>query len=210
MKNSWDPEFGSDDFTIQEDAVICQSFYQLREVVIAHQRFEGGQVQIKRDLFWRPDAVCVLLYDPAQDQVVLIEQFRIGTIDHPRSPWLLELVAGLVEPEEAIEEVARREAIEEAGADVLHLEHISRFTPSPGGVREYIDLFCGCVDARHIGGVHGLEEEGEDIKVHLFPSEVAFAMLKTGDIDNAAAIIALQWLQLNRHRLQNEWSIGAE
>ena len=114
MENSWNPEFGNDDFSIKEETVICQSFYQLREVVISHQRFEGGQVQIKRDLFWRPDAVCVLLYDPVQDQVVLIEQFRIGTIDHPRSPWLLELVAGLVEPEEAIEEVAKREAIEEA------------------------------------------------------------------------------------------------
>ncbi len=205
MKKYWNPVFTKADFEIEKDTVICQSFYQMREVVLNHQRFEGGSVQLKRDLFWRPDAVCVLLYDPKVEKVVLIEQFRIGTIDHPRSPWLLELVAGLVEEGESAADVAYRESIEEAGAKVLDLAHISRFTPSPGGVREYIDLFCACVDSTHIGGVHGLAEEGEDIKVHLFPVEDAFAMLKTGEVDNAPAIIALQWLQLNKESLKRQW-----
>lgn len=206
MSEYWNPEFSVSDVDVEEDIVICNSFYQMREVTLRHQRFEGGEVQLKRDLFWRPDAVCVLLYDPWLDCVVLIEQFRIGTIDHPRSPWLLEIVAGLVEPGETAEEVACRESIEEAGAEILQLEHISRFTPSPGGAREYIDLYCGCVHSDGLSGIHGLEGEGEDIKVHLFTADIAIAMIKTGDIDNAAAIIALQWLQCNRSEIRDKWS----
>lgn len=209
MSEYWNPEFSIADVDIEEDKVICDSFYQMREVRLSHERFEGGKVQMKRDLFWRPDAVCVLLYDPWADGVVLIEQFRIGTIDHPRSPWLLELVAGLVEPGETTEAVACRESLEEAGAEILQLEHISRFTPSPGGVREYIDLYCGCVSSAGLGGVHGLDEEGENIKVHLFPANVAIGMIQTGDVDNAAAIIALQWLQLNRVAIKEKWGVDS-
>jgi ADP-ribose pyrophosphatase len=210
MSKYWNPEFCVADFTIEDDTVICDSFYQMREVRLQHQRFDGGTVSLKRDLFWRPDAVCVLLYDHVRETVVLIEQFRIGAIDHPRSPWLLELVAGLVEPGETIEDVACRESIEEAGAQILHLEHISRFTPSPGGVREYIDLYCGCVNSEGLGGIHGLEGEGENIKVHLFPVDTAIAMVKSGDVDNAAGIIALQWLQLNRSMIKEKWSTNVE
>ena len=209
MSKHWSPAFSIADFEVEEDTVICDSFYQMREIKLRHKRFKGGGIEITRDLFWRPNAVCVLLYDPKREVVVLIEQFRIGTIDHPRSPWLLELVAGLVEPGETIEEVARRESIEEAGAEILQLEHISRFTPSPGGAREYVDLYCGCVNSDGLGGVHGLEGEGEDIKVHLFPVDVAVAMLKTGDVDNAAAIIAIQWLQLNKVVIKEKWSVDA-
>lgn len=205
MSKYWNPEFSGADVEIEEDAIICNSFYQMREVKLRHERFEGGKVHLKRDLFWRPDAVCVLLYDPWRDYIVLIEQFRIGTIDHPRSPWLLELVAGLVEPGETTQEVARRESVEEAGAEILQLEHISRFTPSPGGVREYIDLYCGCVNSDGLGGIHGLEGEGENIKVHLFPVQDAVAMIQTGDVDNASAIIALQWLQLNHSVIRDKW-----
>lgn len=98
MSQDWNPLFNHNNVSIEEDTVICDSFYQMRRLTVSHQRFEGGEATITRDLFWRPDAVCVLLFDPKEDAVVLIEQFRVGTIDHPRSPWLLELVAGLVEP----------------------------------------------------------------------------------------------------------------
>lgn len=206
MQKSWQPQFCNNDLQIERDEVICESFYQMRELEITLPKFEGGKITIKRDLFWRPDAVCVLLFDPRQDVVVLVEQFRIGTIDHPHSPWLLELVAGVVDEGETLEGVARRESIEEAGAEIERIEHLYRFSPSPGGAREYIDIFCAQVDAALLGGCHGLEEEGEDIKVHQFKTAEVFTMLSQGVIDNAPAIIALQWLQLHRERLIREWS----
>ncbi|WP_370298816.1 NUDIX domain-containing protein, partial [Pontibacterium sp.] len=146
-----------------------------------------------------------LLYDPAKESVVMIEQFRVGALDHPRSPWLLELVAGIVEQGETCEEVAHREADEEAGATLTELVPITRYLVSPGGTNEWISLYCARVDSAQMGGVHGLETEGEDIRVQVLPCKQVFEMVAEGRIDNAPSIIALQWLQLNRDDLNQRW-----
>ena len=201
----WQPQFDNRDINLEEDKLLAQGFYQYRQLTVTHRSFSGEKITVKRDLLYKPNAVAVLLYDALEDKVVLIEQFRIGTYDHPRSPWLLELVAGIVEPQESLAEVARRECLEEAGLQIGQLQHIYKFSPSPGGVREYIDLFCASVNAEQALGLHGLAEEGEDIKVHVFDSQLAFSMLQSGQIDNAPAIIGLQWLQLHRGELQKSW-----
>jgi ADP-ribose pyrophosphatase len=194
----WQPQFSVGDVNITGDKLLAASFYQFREITLEHSRFNGGLVKVKRDLFCRPNAVAVLLHDVKRDVVVMIEQFRIGALDHPRSPWLLEIVAGIVDEGENIEAVAMRESIEETGLELLSLEHIYQYSPSPGGAKEVIDLFYAQVDSTNAEGVHGLESEGEDIKVHVIPTKQAFNLLKTGVIDNSPAIIALQWLQLNQ------------
>jgi ADP-ribose pyrophosphatase len=195
-KDSWVAEYSNEDFEVTSKRLLAQSFFKFEEFNVKHKTFEGECITIQRDLLYKPNSVAVLLFDAKLKSIVLIEQFRIGAIDHPRSPWLLELVAGLVEPGESIEDVAKRETIEESGLVVDSLEHICKFSPSPGGVREYIDLYCAHVDASTAGGVHGLKGEGEDIKVHVFSLDTTLAMLGCGEIDNAPAIIALQWLQL--------------
>lgn len=197
-KKPWAATLGKADFEVVEDKLLADSFYQLRELQVRHKSFEGKDITISRDLFKRPDAVAVLLYDEKLDVVVMVEQFRIGALANPGGPWLLELVAGIVEPGESIQEVASRECFEEAGLKLNSLEHIYKFSPSPGGSEEYIDLFCARVDASRAGGIHGLAAEGEDIKVHVFDAQVAIDMLKTGEIVNSFSIIALQWLALER------------
>ena len=52
----------------------------------------------------------------------------------------------------------------------------------------------------------GLPEEGEDIRVQVMPLEDALAAVRDGRIDNAASIIALQWLALNRDEVRGMWS----
>jgi ADP-ribose pyrophosphatase len=111
-------------------------------------------------------------------------------------------VAGIVEPGESPEDVARRESIEESGIELGELIPITGYLPSPGGCDEWIELFCALVDAPESGGVFGLDEEGEDIKVHVIPAIEAFALVQQRVVNNAAAIIALQWLQLNHDRLK--------
>ncbi len=197
----WQPQFNRQDVEVLDDLLIAESFYQLRELNVRHRSFGGESISVKRDLIDKPNVVAVLLYDAARDTVVMVEQFRIGALGQSKSPWLLEVVAGIVEPNENIESVAARECFEETGLKIQGLEHIYKFTPSPGGVREYIDLFCANIDSTIAGGVYGLAEEGEDIKVHVLPAAVAFSMLKSGEIDNAIAIIALQWLQLNSQKI---------
>lgn len=184
-----------------------QGFYKLDRVHLRHELFAGGMSrEISRELFVRHDAVCVLPYDPQRDEVVLIEQFRVGAIGKTTNPWLVELVAGLIDKDEQPEEVAHREAMEEAGLTLGALWPITQYLPSPGGTDEVVHLFVGRCDSEGVGGVHGLPEEGEDIRVHVWPLEDALQAVRDGRINNAASIIALQWLALNRAEVRGLWA----
>jgi ADP-ribose pyrophosphatase len=202
MSPVWQPAFQLTDVRLEQDEPLYQGFFRLHRLTLSHPRFEGGRVRIQRELLDRGDAVCVLLYDPKRDAVVLVEQFRAGALTKTDTPWLLELVAGIVEPGESAEDVARRESVEEAGVELAELIPITGYLPSPGGCDEWIELFCALIDAPESGGVFGLDEEGEDIKVHVIPAVDAFALVRQRVVNNAAAIIALQWLQLNHDRLK--------
>ena len=184
-----------------------EGFYKLDRVHLRHELFAGGMSrEISREVFVRHDAVCVLPYDPARDEVVLIEQFRVGALDKVANPWLIEMVAGLIDKDEQPEEVARREAVEEAGLELVELWPLTQYYPSPGGSDERVHLYVGRCDSRGAGGVHGLEEEGEDIRVLVWSLDEALAALDDGRIDNAASIIALQWLALNRDKVRERWA----
>ncbi len=197
-------DFTRDDVEIISREPGFKGFYQLDILTLRHRLFNGGWgPELRRELFVRHDAVCVLPYDPWQDAVVLIEQVRVGALDKSERPWMLELVAGLIDKEEHPEEVAHREAEEEAGVKLLSLTPITRYFPSPGGSNELVYLYCATVDSRGAGGIHGLEEEGEDIRVSVWPREDALAAVEDGRIDNAASIIALQWLGLHAERLRS-------
>ncbi len=101
--------------------------------------------------------------------------------------------------------MAHREAFEEAGCSLLALEPIGDFYSSPGGTSETTQLYCACVKSEGVGGVHGLEEEGEDIRVSVVSFEKAVQWLKEGRLNNASAIISMQWLMLNRNEIKEKW-----
>lgn len=208
---SWrDDAFTRDHVEVLARRPVWQGFFRMDLLRLRHRLFAGGWSEaMERELFVRGPAVVMLPYDPVRDQVVCVEQFRIGALDMPYSPWLLELVAGIIEDGEAPEDVARREAHEEAGLDVVELEFVCRYQVSPGGNTEEILLFCGCVDASRAGGLHGLDTEHEDIRVHVLDFDSAQAALKAGEVRNAAGIIGLQWLALNRDDLRRRWNAHA-
>ena len=195
------------DVEIVEREACFRGFYQLERLHLRHRLFAGGMGKlINRELFVRHDAVCVLPYDPQRDCVVLIEQFRVGALDKSLNPWLIELVAGLIDKDEQPEQVARREAVEEAGLELAELWPLTQYYPSPGGSDERVHLYVGRCDSRGAGGVHGLEDEGEDIRVLVWSLDEALAAVANGRIDNAASIIALQWLALNRAKVRERWA----
>ena len=186
-----------------------QGFYQLDRVFLRHELFAGGMSrEISREVFVRHDAVCVLPYDPVRDEVVLIEQFRVGALGKIDNPWLIELVAGLIdkEGEDDPEDIAHREGEEEAGLTFSALWPITRYFPSPGGSTEFVHLYLGRCSTVGVGGLHGLEEEAEDIRVTVWAYEGALQAVRDGRISNAASIIALQWLALNRAEVRGLWS----
>ena len=183
---------------------VYAGFFKVDECIVRHDTYAGGEVEIRRELFHRGDAVAVLLYDPVRDKLVMVEQFRIGAIEDEEGPWLLEIVAGVVEEGESVKEVARRECLEEAGLDVHAFETIHTFYSSPGGCSEKIYVLCALVDSSKADGIHGVEDEGEDIRVSVYDYDEIVDLLGSDHISSAIPIIALQWLQLNRERLRIE------
>ncbi|WP_440995556.1 NUDIX domain-containing protein [Arhodomonas sp. SL1] len=199
------------DYEIIDAEDAFQGYFRLRRYHLRHAQFRGGMGPVlTREVFERGHSVGILPYDPDRDQVVLVEQFRVGALDAPRGPWLMEIIAGIIEPGEPPEEVARREAVEEAGCEVGEILPIHRYLVSPGGTTEQQSLFCAHVDVTRLaGGVHGLAEEGEDILVHIMGFDEAMAMVEDGTIHAAMPLIALQWLALNRERVRDLWgSVG--
>ena len=200
-------QYGRQNFELVERESCFKGFFSLERFHFKHQCFKGGWSRvIRREVFVRGTATCVLPYDPVAGTVVLLEQFRVGAVlEENQSPWLIELVAGINDKDELPEEVGRREALEEAGLDLKQMWRICDYLASPGGSTEKIYLYCAQVDSQGIGGVYGLIEEDEDIRVHVVTLEAALTMVELGQINNAAAIIALQWLALNRAKVDKAW-----
>ncbi|MFZ4700644.1 MAG: NUDIX domain-containing protein [Candidatus Methylumidiphilus sp.] len=194
-------------FEVSEEIPVYEGFFKMTRIRMRHTLFRGGWSRdLIRELFHRGACVAVLPYDPVNDSIVLIEQFRIGAMYFKADPWLLEIVAGAVEEGESPDQVAHREALEEAGCEIKHLLKISEFFTSPGAFGEKITLFCGIVDSSLVGGVYGLVDEDEDIRVQVVGFDEAWGMLENGSIDSAIPMIALQWLAMNRERLRAEFN----
>ena len=201
--------FRQQDIEVLGEQTLYEGFFTLKRIQFKHKLFAGGESGVvTRELLIKGAASAVIAYDPKEDSVILVEQVRIGAAYHPefnRSPWLLELIAGMVEKGENPEEVALRESEEEAGIQVKNLIHCLSVWDSPGGTVERIHLFAGEVDSSQAKGIHGLAEENEDIRVHVVKREQAYQWMCEGKIDNGIAVIGLQWLQLNYAQLQQSW-----
>jgi len=202
-----EPKFNIEDVQIVKNDTAYHGFFRIDKITLRHRLFNGGwSDEFSRELFERGEAVCVLLYDVQRDVVVLVEQFRIGALQDERSPWLLELVAGMVEEGESYEDVAARETEEEAGCGYNRLLPICRYWVSAGGTSERIKLYCGLIDSDGVGGIHGLAEENEDIRLVSLSFAEAWNLMEKGDINNAAAIMALQWLKIHHAELAADYA----
>lgn len=197
--------FTPEDVEVLSKEPLFQGFFKMIKYRFRHKLFAGGWSNvIEREMFERGHAAAMLPYDPIRDEVVLIEQIRVGALEH-RHPWQLEIVAGMIDRDESADDVVRREAQEEAGLEVGQLVSVVSYYPSAGGCSEKLDVFIGEVDASKAHGIHGLDYEDEDIRVHVMTREQAYDLVKRGKIENGASIIALQWLELNHLQLKSQW-----
>ena len=198
--------FAKNDVEIIARETLYSGFFSMELYRFRHRLFNGEMSgEIRREIFERGHAAVLLPFDPVRDEVVLVEQIRIAAYDVSVSPWLLEMVAGMIEEGESVEDVARREALEEAGLVVGRTKPVLSYLASPGGTSERLSIMVGEVDATTAEGIHGLADENEDIRVHVVSREQAYQWVEEGKIDNAASVIALQWLQLHYLTLRNEW-----
>lgn len=196
-----------DDVEIIEKETKFQGFFRLDCYRLRHRLFEGGwSEELRREVYERGNAAAAVLYDPDLDTVVLIEQFRPGAFAAAcGNPWIVEIIAGIIDDGESAEQVVRREAIEEAGCSITELVPIFDVFASPGGSSEIISLFCGRVDSRGVGGVKGMISEGENIRVFVESANEAFDRLNGDTVHNAMLVTGLQWLAQHRETLRQTW-----
>lgn len=187
-----------------------QGFFQLNLHRIRVERFDGTMSpQLQREVFERGRAAAVLPYDPRLDRVMLIRQFLIGAhiAGQPNCP--LQVIAGMIEPGETAIDVARREAIEEAGLDIRWVRPAQAFLPSPGGSSERIETFVADADLSGplgCNGTFGLASENEDIRAEVLTAEDAIARLDAGEIEAGPAVVLLSWFARHREALRKDWA----
>ncbi|MGE0424455.1 MAG: NUDIX domain-containing protein [Reyranellaceae bacterium] len=189
-----------------ERRTAFKGYFEIGEYRFRHTLFAGGiSGEVRREIFERGHATTVLPYDPVRDMVVLIRQFRPGAHVAGQHAWIWEVVAGIIDEGETTEDVARREAREEADLDILELMPMQRYLSSPGGTSETVTQYLGRVDSSTAGGIHGLATENEDILVRVFPLAEARAMLERGEIASASGLASMLWLLLNREKVRERW-----
>ncbi len=202
------PTTGDDHVDVEVDSIRTAygGFLRIDHYALHVRRFDGAMAPLNRDLLERGRAVCVLPYDPRTDRVLLIRQFLIGSFVAGLAPRPLQVVAGMVDKGESDEEAARREAAEEAGCAVKRIVAAQAFLPSPGGSSERVTAFCGEADLDDAGGIHGADDEDEDILVEVVDADRAVALLDGGAIESGPAVVILSWFARHRERLRAEWS----
>lgn len=190
--------------------VLFQGYFRVDRLHIQHDRFDGTVSPVfTRELFHRTEDVAgALLFDPQHDKVVLIEQFRVAPAAERGDPWLMEVVMGMVDSNETPEQAVRREAREEAGCDIQDLLPIANYFSSPGGTSEHVHLYAGRIHAPTDGGIHGVRDENEDIRVRVLDASRAISLLYANEIHDAQTLVALQWFAMHHTDLRSRWLVS--
>ena len=191
--------YSSDDVELVSKKEGFKGFFSLIVNRFRHRKFDGGwSAEIEREVFTKTEAAAAILYDPKNDLVALVEQFRAGCMASEYGPWCLETVAGMLEPGETPDQLIVREIQEEAGVVPDTLHKITSYYSTPGVCNEKIHLYCAECDLSSAGGVHGLESEHEDIMLHVFPAVDALDVMLQSRMNNAATLISMLWLERYR------------
>jgi len=208
-----------DDVNVLHKETKYQGFTSIDVYRLRHKLFSGGWTDelVRENSICRDMCACLPL-DIDKEMIVFVRQFRLGAYasiqstdtSDKRSPWMLEIPAGLRESTETDKDVVVREVLEETGCQVTELELISRYMPSHGYSSDSTSVMIGRVKSNKAYGVHGNQLEGEDISVDLIPVQEAFLYLENGLFDNAITLIAMQWLKINYKYLRKKWQFDKE
>ena len=191
--------------------VVYKGFFSVEEHDLSYRKFNNQQSSIlTRSALISSDAVIVLPYDPVNDRILLIEQFRSGPyVKGDKNPWVLEPIAGLIDEGETPESAGIREAQEEAHLEIKRLELVARSYPSPGISTEFFHQYIGIVELLDSSDlIAGLSSENEDIRSHIFEYEQFFEMIESGKVKVGPLILLGLWLSKNRNRLRKTYSNG--
>ena len=153
-------------------------------------RLPNGKSAI-REVMRHPGAVCIVPLTE-QNEVLMVRQYR-----HPFSKVLLKAPAGKLDPNEALEDCARRELSEETGAEAGELTYIGDYYPSVAVLDENIHLYI----ARKLSFHSQHTDDDEFLRVERIPLKTLVEQVLSGEICDGktqAAILKTWFLEQNR------------
>ncbi len=176
--------------------VLADDWGRLTKYEYELQLRDGSWQRQTREAYDRGNGATCLLYNPANDHVLLTRQFRLPVLLNGGLESLIETPAGLLEGAEPAARM-RAELMEETGYEVSELTHLFDIYMSPGSVTEYLAFFHGEYAENHkVGTGGGSADEGEDIDVLEIALPDAMQMISRGDIRDAKTIVLLQHLTI--------------
>jgi ADP-ribose pyrophosphatase len=195
--------------TISAPLLIGQGFMTYERYDVSIGRDGEPPLLQQRDVVRASHVAAVLAIDLARNAVVLIRQFRLPAHLATGRGDMVEIVAGRVDHGETPAAAARRECIEEIGVAPERVAELFSVLATPGFTDEYVTFFAGFVDSAAVLTRGGLADENEDTHPFVVSIDEALAALDRGKVANALLYTALQWLALNRERLQQHFSRAA-
>jgi ADP-ribose pyrophosphatase len=189
--------------TILDHTHLAEAFYDYDRYRMRHRGPSGETSEQSRVVLQVGRVAAVITLDLARDEIVLLRQFRLAAhLAHGRGE-MVEIVAGGVNDGESPVDAARRECVEEIALEPQRLVPVFRFMPAPGVDNELTTMFLALVDAAQLPKRGGAADENEETVPFRVPIDEALAALHAGTFVNGYTVIALQWLALNRHRLDD-------
>jgi nudix-type nucleoside diphosphatase (YffH/AdpP family) len=141
------------------------------------------------------EAAAVLPYDVERRTALLVRQPRVGPLHSGFEPHLVEAAAGIIDPGEAPEAAAAREALEELGVRLAEIEPVAAAWSMPAVSSERIHLFLAPYSpADRVAAGGGVEHEGEEIEVLERPLKDLLAEADAGtltDLKTLTLVLAL-------------------
>ena len=189
----------STEVTVSEPELLAKGFHEYRRFRLNVSAPGKGLVQQTRDVVAGGKVITVLPVDVARQQVVLIRQFRLPAHLATGKGDMVEIVAGHVDDGEAPAAAARRECEEEIGVAPRAITELFSYLTTPGLTDELVTVFVASIDAAAVR--ENTEMGGEHIRTLRVPFDRALDALTRNTIHNGPALMALQWLALNRGRL---------
>ncbi len=195
---------------VVEEKLLSDNWYVLKTTSFDLLRQDGTWQRQSRETYDRGNGATILLYNRAQQSVILTRQFRFPAFVNPRvgtpsresggsttDGMLIETCAGLLDQDDPVTCI-QRETQEETGYVVSDVRQVFEAYMSPGSVTERLFFFVGEYQAKDklsAGGGH--PHEGEDIQVLEMQLDAALALIDSGEICDAKTIMLLQYAKLH-------------
>lgn len=178
--------------------ILSDNWYTLNKITFEYRKKDGSIETQNREAYDRGNGATILLYNKAQQTVILTRQFRLPTYINGNSDgMLIETCAGLLDkdnPETAI----KRETEEETGYQIKDVKKVFEAYMSPGSVTEILYFFVAeYTKDMKVSDGGGHHDEQENIEVLETSFSEALDMISAGEIKDGKTIMLLQYAQIN-------------